>query len=273
MIKEDSIVVDVPLYTKSKPLRFFVERNIHSSDLPLEPKAFCIYDDGSIRDVTQQAMFFSLTPERASIYQGQIYVAPNPGPIRVRATYQGLYDELTGFVNVTSSRNNRVQQVFIREHNVAFTHRPVKLAALAVMGNGTIKDVTANVSWHSNQPQVAKISKGVLTFTGRTGRAVITMQGYGFRDQLTLEVTPAELSPRVESLEIVGDLQKAANQLKALATFNDGTIKDVSDEAVWNTDNREYAAVIKGSVLFPHGSRPVTITVNYGGLSAKITNY
>ncbi|MFY9175124.1 MAG: hypothetical protein WAO24_07265 [Peptococcia bacterium] len=270
-VREDSVTVNVPDYPKAQPQRFFIANNIHNSDNPLEPKAYCIYDDGSLKEVTEQTQFYSLTPDRLSVYQNKFYIAPNPGRIGVRASYKGLSDELSGFVNATSAKGNWVQQVFIREHNVAFTYRPVKLAALAVMSDGTIRDVTANVRWSSNQPLVAKISKGVLTFTGRTGRAVITMQGYGFRDQLILEVTPAELKPRVEKLEIVGSLTKDFSPLKAIATFNDGTVKDVSAEAVWNTNNREYVAVFQGDVIFSQGLKPVTVTVNYGRVSAQIS--
>ena len=201
-------------------------------------------------------------------------MAPNPGPVRVQAVFEGLSDELTGYINVPSGRATQVQQVFIKEHDVAFTYREVQLTALAVMGDGSIKDVTKQVTWRSSQPLVAKVSKGgVLTFTGRIGSAVISMQGFGFRDELTLQVSPAETKSRVESLVITGDFTKTVNQLKALATFNDGTVKDVTDEAVWNTDNREYAPVFKGSVIFPQGSKPVTITAHYGGMEATIRNY
>lgn len=268
--KEDSIVVNVPVYQKAKAQRFFIDRNLFNSATPLEPKAFCVYDDGSLREVTSQAEITSVTPDTASIFQGKVYIATNPGPLQVRATYQGLSDELKGFVNILSGGSERVQQVRIKEHGVAFSYQPLRLTALAVMGDGRIKDVTSKVTWRTNQPLVAKISKGVLAFTGRTGKAVITMQGYGFRDELTVEVTPAELQPRVENLAITGNLAGAANQLKAIATFNDGSVKDVTTTAVWNTDNRDYAPVIQGIVMFPKGSRSVNITAYYGGREASI---
>jgi len=185
-VKEDSLTVEVPVYTKSKPQRFFLDLNPYSSAEPLSPKAYCVYDDGSLREVTEQSQLLSLTPETASIYQGKIYIAPNPGPIQVRAVYQGLSDEIKGYVNNLSGNAERVQQVRIKEHGVAFSFKPVRLTAIAIMGDGSVKDVTSKVSWRSSQPLVAKISKGVLTFTGRTGKAVITMQGYGFRDELTV---------------------------------------------------------------------------------------
>lgn len=269
-IKEDAIVVDVPLYTKVKPQRFFVDTNLYNSKTPFEPKAFCIYDDGSLREITSQAQLSSSSPDTASIFQGKLYIAPNPGQIQIRATYQGLSDELKGYVNILSGESRRVQQVRIKEHGLAFSYQQRKLTALAVMGDGSIKDVTTQVDWRTSQPLVAKVSRGVLTFTGRPGKAVITMQGYGFRDELSLEVTPAELQPRVENLQITGNITGASNQLKAIATFNDGSIKDVTTAAVWNTDNQDYAPVIQGIVMFPKGTRPVNITAYYGGLAATI---
>jgi len=74
----------------------------------------------------------------------------------------------------------------------------------------------------------------------------------------------------VESLSITGDLTRPSNQLKALATYNDGTVKDVTTTAVWNTSDRENAPVIQGIVMFPKGLKPVTITASFGGREASI---
>lgn len=271
VIKEDSITVDVPVYEKPKPQRFFLDLNLLPSPVPLEPKALCVYDDGSIRDVTGQVQLNSLTPDTASIFQGKVYIAVNPGPIQVQATYQGLRDELSGYVNIPSGPASRVQQVRIKEHGLAYSYKPRKLTALAVMGDGSIRDVTNKVKWSTSKPAIAKVSGGVLTYTGRIGKAVITMQGYGFRDELTVEVTPAELQPHVEKLTITGNFVGASSQLKAVATYNNGIVKDVTKEAVWNTSNRDYAPVIQGIVMFPKGPRPATITAHYGGKEATIT--
>lgn len=270
-VVEDAIQAQVPAAIKAKPYRIFLDLNPLSSKTPMEPKVCCIYDDGSLRDVTNQTTLISETPQTASVFQNKIYISPNAGPIQIRAVYQGLSDNLTGYVNILSGKAGQVQQLRLKEHDLAFTYRSVKLSALAVMGDGRIKDVTSQVTWRSSQPLVAKISRGVLTFSGRIGKAVITVQGYGFRDELALEVTPGELQPRVESLTISGSLNQGASQLRAIAFFNDGSVKDVTQEAVWNTGNRNIAQVSQGLVMFLNGFKPVAVTVHYGGQEAGIS--
>ena len=270
--KEDSVKVEVPSIDKPTPRRLSIDINPVTAGYNLPAKAYCLYSDGSLRDVSDRVVWSTSTPETASVFQGQIYLTPNPGPIRIAAQFLDFTDEIRGYNHKLPGLAGQVSQLRIKQHSQAYSSSPVNLNALAVMGDGSVRDVTSKVRWHSSQPFVAKIDKGKLTFTGRPGKCVITAQGYGFRDELSLEVLPSELQPQVERLEIAGELVKGANQLKAIAHFTDGTSKDVTAEAVWNTSNRNSALVIAGSVLFPAGIKPVTITVDYGGKEASL-NY
>jgi hypothetical protein len=118
---------------------------------------------------------------------------------------------------------------------------------------------------------IARINKGVLTCTGRIGKTKITIQGYGFRDELELEVTPAQLQLQVEKLEIEGELTKGAVQLKAKASYNNGTIRDVTKEVVWNTSNKNRAVVTSdGMVMFLDGFKPVKITASFAGQEVSV---
>ena len=269
---EDSITVEVPQTDRPMPVRLSIDHNPVSGSQTLTPTVQCLYSDGSWSDVTDRVTWNVATPDTASIFQGKIYFSPNPGAIRVSARFMGLVDEISGYNHRMTGSAGRVSQLLIKQHSQAYSFRSVKLTVFAIKGDGSVQDVTNRAQWYSSQPYVAKIVKGELVFTGRSGRCVITAQGYGFRDELRLEVLPVELLPRVESLEIVGDLTKAANQLKAMAHFNDGTSKDVTGEAVWNSSNRKTALVAAGAVMFPGGVSPATITVYYRGKEATLNS-
>lgn len=269
---EDSIRVEVPAVDKPIPLRLSIDTNPVSAGHILTPKVYCLYSDGSLRDVTDKVAWSVATPETASVFKRQLYLTPNPGPIRIAAQFTGLSDEIRGYSHKATIFADRVSQLRIKQHFQAYSYSPVTLTALAIMGDRSIRDVTSEVQWHSSQPLVARIDKGKLTFTGRTGRAVITAQGYGYRDELNIEVSPAELQPQVVRLEIQGEITRAANQLKAVAHFNDGTSRDVTAAAVWNTNNRNTAPVTAGVVMFPTGLKSVRITADYGGQEAAL-NY
>ncbi|MFZ5753973.1 MAG: Ig-like domain-containing protein, partial [Bacillota bacterium] len=149
---EDAVTVEVKAYEKPVPQRLFMDLNPFPSSEPLTPRAFCIYSDGSIRDVTTLANWFSSTPETASVYKGQIYITPNPGPVKVGVTYGGLSDEASGYVDLLPGNKARIYQLRIKERGLAFTYKPVKLTGLALAGDGSAKDVTGKLKWRSSQP-------------------------------------------------------------------------------------------------------------------------
>ncbi|MGI6145030.1 MAG: hypothetical protein GX092_05255 [Clostridia bacterium] len=277
LIIEDKVTVTVPPREKSNPRQLFINYNPISEEGFLTPQVYCIYENGEIREVTDQVEWSTLTPETASIYEGTIYFSPNPGQIKIVASFQGLTDTLTGYINGlnwgwgSGKYAQKTYQLRIKEHYVPFSFRPLQLTGLAIKGGGSVVDVSSQIRWYSSQPLVAKVEKGVLTFTGRVGKAIITAQGFGFRDSLTVEVRPEDLQPRVEHVEIEGQLVKGVNQLKAVAYFNDGSSKDVTAEAVWNTSNKNVAVVTEtGQVMFLKGLAPITISAHYGDKGAEI---
>lgn len=268
---EDKVSLTVPVYSKPTPSRLFIDVNPLSSEGVLTPRVMCLFSDGSRKDVTNQAAWQSYTPDTASYYLGKLYLAPSGGNIRVGATYQGLSDQVSGYAYDNPEGGGRIVQLRIKEHGVVYSFTPLQLTGVAIKGNGQVENVTGNLRWRSSQAQVVRVNNGLLTFTGRTGKAVITAEGYGFRDQLSIEVRPEDLQPRVEKLALEGALNRIASPLKALAYFNDGTIKDVTTETVWNTSNKNIAVVAaNGVVMFSGSLGPVEITANYRGKEAKI---
>lgn len=269
-INEDTLIIEVPAYEKPTPQRLFIDLNPVSKDGLVSPTAYCLYSDGSLRDVTDIAAWRSANPETATVFQGKIYLAPTQGTIKISASYQGLSDSVSGYTNRLSGKSVVVQQVRIKEHTVPYSPSPIRLTAYTLMGDGSIKNAASELWWWSSEPLVARVNKGVLTFTGRIGKAKIIAAGYGFRDEIEIQVTPAELEPRVEELSIEGALNKGANQLKLVARFNDNTVRDVTGEAVWNTSNKNAAVVTKGLVMFPKGLKAVTVTAAYRGKDAAV---
>lgn len=269
---EDTVTVIVPEIKKPNPRRLYVDYNPISEQGFYSPQVFCIFDNGERREVTEQVQWSTSSPETASIYQGTIYFSPNPGKISLLAGFQGLTDTLTGYINGTpGSYAHKTYQLRLKEHYVPFSFVPFQLTGLAIKGGGSVEDVTGQLRWSSSQPLVAQVEKGLLTFTGRIGKTIITAQGFGLRDSLTVEVFPEDLQPRVERVVLEGELSTGTNQLKAMAYFNNGTSKDVTAEAVWNTSNKNKAIVTnQGNVMFLEGLAPVTISVHYGGQGAEI---
>lgn len=267
----DTFTVVVPEEDKPQPYRLFINNNLVPDKAVIELKAHCLFTDGSVRDVTEQVVWNSQTPETASIFLGKVYLSPVPGSIKVAAWYKGLTDVVEGYTNKTVA-DSQVYQLKIKEHSLTYSHIPVQLTAVAIKGDSSVKNVTEEVKWRSSRTQVAVIDKGKLKFTGRIGKTVISVEGFGFRDWISLEVRPQDLQLQVEKLAVEGELSKGASQLKAVAYFNNGSKRDVTQEAVWNTSNKNNAIVNgQGGVMFPNGFKPVTITASYLGKESTVS--
>jgi hypothetical protein len=272
-VLEDSVVITVPQQEdKPVPKRLFIDSKPISPLHPYSPRVYCVYSNGNVRDVTEEAQLLSLTPQLAGVYQGQVYLFPAAGQVVIKAGFNSLEDMASGYYAV-GGKGGRVHQIRIKENKIIYSHQPVKLTGLAVYGNGSVRDVTTALTWRSSQPLVARVNRGEVTFSGRPGKTVISAEGFGFRDQLVVEVYPEDLPPRIEKLVIEGELTKAASQLRAVAIYNDGTTRDVSTEAVWNTTNKNVAIVTThGSVMFLKERLPVTITAHYQGTMASLSS-
>jgi predicted RecA/RadA family phage recombinase len=232
-----------------------------------------VFSDGTVRDVTEQAEITSDTPLTATVYEKTIYLSPTQGRIQIKAAYESLTDTATGYSGNGKSSGSQTQQILIKERYVPYKGtEPTALTGLAIQGIGTVRDVTGQLRWQSSQPLVARVTGGRVTYTGRIGKTKISAQGFGLRTEMELEATPETFQSRAEALVIQGDLNQGANQLVAIATMNTGEVKDVSKEVVWNISNQNAAKITEdGTVVFPDGLKPVTVTAYYGGMKAELS--
>ncbi len=115
----------------------------------------------------------------------------------------------------------------------------------------TYQDVTGSATWTSSAPSVATVDGGLVTaVTG--GTAVITASMNGFTGIVSGTVTVTVTSTTgntgtsgsvtgLQSLTIlpssisVGDLQ-GTGEFLAIATYTDGTVKDVTNSVTWISD-------------------------------------
>lgn len=273
-IVQDELVVAVPAKEGTMPQRLYIAENPLGGSSVAQPGVFCVLANGEKKEVTQEVQWTSLTPQTASIYEGTIYFSPLPGPLKITARYQGLTDTLTGYnYGLAATVKPRICQVKLQEHYALFSFAPTKLTALALWSDGTLAEINEQLRWHSSQPAVAQVDQqGILTFSGWIGKTTISVQGFGFRDFLEIEVRPEDLKPRVTELVLEGDLTRGHNQLRAIAYFNNGTSQDVTADAVWNTTNKNKVLVTEqGSVMFLGEFAPVTISAHFGGQGAVLT--
>lgn len=116
----------------------------------------------------------------------------------------------------------------------------------------TYQNVTASATWTSSAPTVASVSSSGLVTAAGAGTATISASMNGFTGVVTGSVTVTVTNPAgnngtsgvvtgLQSLTIlpssitIGNLQGTGEYL-AIATYTDGTVKDVTNSVTWISD-------------------------------------
>jgi len=209
--------------------------------------AFGTYTDDSTQDLTQLVTWSSSSPASASI--------SNAAGSRGLATGAGVGSTLitAAFAGVSASVDLEVTAAVLDSIQVTTASPYVAIGeastfhATGTYSDATTLDLTGLVTWTSSDEAVATISnaagsKGLVHGVG-TGSTVITASSAGKSSTATLTVT----ATAVVSLSVtpVDPFLPAtyARSLQAIATYSDGTTRDVSAQALWSSANTAAATV------------------------------
>ncbi len=143
---------------------------------------------------------------------------------------------------------------------------PVYFRAEAKYADGVSHDVTKDVEWSSSDRNIAAIDETGLVTPAAVGTVEITAVLGEFSGSTSFEVTDAALeSISVDSETGVFETPVGVDlNLSALGTFSDGTSKDITAAAVWESSDKTVATVSKG-VLKALKSGETTVTVGMEG--------
>lgn len=242
-------------------------------------QAVATFSDGSTLDVTEQAAWSSSDNAIASVttvgVSGRgLLSGVSPGQAEITATWSGAIGKASATVTPAT-----LLSLSIAPLNPSTPKgTDLQMQAEASFSDGTVQDVTRLVTWSSLDSTIAAISNatgsnGLVTalMTGSTELAA-TLSGTTVRTRLT--VTPAVLltfrvSPAQMTLEYQGSLQASAT-----ATYSDGSVVDVTDQASWVSADPLIATVTSGGTGRGRvdAGRPgtTTVTASFGGRSGAI---
>ncbi len=230
------------------------------------------YDDGSLVDLTKQAVWTTADPGVATVSNAAgaqgLLAAVGAGQTTVKATFSGV----SGAATVTVASPTLVQiSVSPIAPSVAVGVN-VPFAAMAIFSNNTSQNVTQQATWSSSTLAVAKLGQqpGVVQ-TLSAGTTTIAAKWQNKTGSQPLTVTEAILvslsvTPIDPSLA-VGTTQP----FQAMAIYNDGTSQNVTLGATWTSSAPAVAGVAnqgqqKGRVTTLAEGK-ATITATWKGVS------
>jgi hypothetical protein len=122
--------------------------------------------------------------------------------------------------------------------------------------------VTRTVTWASAQPSVASISQSGLALGKLVGSVKLTANSGSVTAADTLTVGPAILVSIAVSPQSLSIPKGAHQQLNAVATFSDGSQKNIADSATWSVVPTRIATVGSTGLVTGEAVGSATITAS-----------
>ena len=145
---------------------------------------------------------------------------------------------------------------------VGETHQ---FTATATYFDDSTADVTAEADWASSNTAVATVDAGLATGVGAgTIEITATFEGISDRAMLNVSVVLESIAVIPESASLdVGDTQ----QFTAIATYSDGSTRDVTAEADWASSNTAVATIDDAGLATGVAGGSTEITATFGGMT------
>lgn len=214
--------------------------------------------DGTTQDITADVTWTSSDPSVAAVDNTGSVGGVSAGNATITAQFGAVSGtsailvnpQLTGIKITPASASIAAQTGF-------------QFSAIGTFADGTTQDLTDFVLWTSSAPSVATVSAGDANgLSAGTSTIVALLDGLVGTAQLTVSGAKANsivVSPASAASQLGG-----STKFRAIASFSDGTSRDVTPWATWSFSSPEVASMTsKGMARSAHaGSTTVTATMN-----------
>ena len=147
-----------------------------------------------------------------------------------------------------------------------------QLTAAARFSDGTTRNVASRADWQSSDIRIATVSGTGVVAGVASGSATITATYGGMSDQVTVTVTPSAAT--VTAVAIAGTPTITVGQtiqLALTATFSDGTTREATSFATWQSTRPTFATVSKTGVVAALSPGTAVIIAAYEGQATSIS--
>ncbi len=210
-------------------------------------RATAIYTDGTAIDVSELSGWTSSNAGIATVrndtgFRG-VTVGLSPGNVTITASFTGHL----GTASLTVS-NATLLDLFISPAVVRTgIGIDVQFSVSGIWTDGSTAEVTRVASWTSSANAVAVISNAIgshgLATTLSAGVTTIGAAWAGSTDETTLTVTNATLTSLALTPATLTTHIGLRVPYRAVATFSDGTLFDVTTAAAWSSSNGAVASI------------------------------
>lgn len=248
--KSTTIAVDVDATAKLDANKEYIFLKLNGSE---QLTLTATYPDGSTSPVKDSATWTTSDSSIAYVSKGLI-TGVKSGTATITAKYSDKTVQVVVDVEVARHLDTTTEEISL---SVGQSGSAILSATYA---NGTIEDVTSKATWSSSNESVAYATKGTIT-SYKVGTATITGTYGGQSVTIAVSVgIPKKLTTTTKEITLKSDGEYQAD---LFAVYADDVVTDVSDSAVWTSNNTSIATVSKG-LIKAVATGSTTITATYG---------
>ena len=245
--------------------------------------ATAYFSDGTSKDVTKQASWSSDDTSIVSIVpsgeDGGLASALKHGTVNITATFDGKTSN-TAVITVVGKALTDIH--LVPAYTVELPKGTTKTYKVwAYYDDSTAKDVTALSTLSIEDTSIATIETSG-EFRGRVhaievGDTLVKAQYKGQTDTAPLKVT----SPNLQSIKIIPEGNiivpvDTQDNFRAMAYYSDGTNKDITEYATWNSSESEIVSIVPsgvdGGLAYAISSGDANITATYKSKTSDSTS-
>ena len=223
------------------------------------------FSDNTTSDLTAQVTWASATTSVATINGAGQATGVAPGTSSISATLDGV----TGQTMLTVSPAV-LQSIAVTPANPSVPKgETMVLDVTGTFSDGTVQDLTSQVSWASASSSVATISAGGVASGLALGASTIAATLGGVTGQTVLTVSPAVPLSIVVTPANSTIAKGDAEPFTATGAFSDGANEDVTSQVTWASSTATVATISGAGLATGLAPGTSTITATLSGVSGQ----
>lgn len=147
-----------------------------------------------------------------------------------------------------------------------------QFTATATFGNNTTGNVTSQVSWSSSNGSIATVDSSGKATGVALGTATLTAKSNNSDVSATAPITVSskiirEISVKPQNVTLSISLNQTTQQFTAQATFDDGSLGDITNTASWTSSSTSVATINSSGFAQAMTAGSTTISASAGGVA------
>ncbi len=197
--------------------------------------ADAVFSDSTQQNVARRVSWSSSNPSVAEVNNEGVVSALQPGEVDIT----GQFASVSGAVRLTVSSQTVVGLRVEPSAPTIADDTEIQLQAVAILSDGQERVLSEGLSWRSLTPERSTLSPFGLLTGVNPGEANFEVTHLNSRQTAGggVSISAARLTALAVFPSDALSTPGTTRQYKAMATFSDSTVQDVTNRVIWSSDN------------------------------------